>query len=289
MAGYFGTASIVLLLVLALLVIAPAEQDPGHNATSSGNYVFGVVPQFEQRKLYATWQPIMKELEKRTGLTFELITTLNIQDFEKEFVKGGFDFVYMNPYHVLRAITTQGCIPLVRDRTPLRGILVVRRDGPVQKVSDLNGKVVAFPSPNALGASLLMRADLEKLHHVSVTPLYVKTHSSVYLHVANGLTAAGGGVEKTLQEQDRAVREALRVIYTTRDMPSHPVAAHPRVPREHRERVRRALLDMGNTLEGRELLSRVPVGQLVPASIEDYKIMLSWGLEEYWDAFWRED
>ena len=31
---------------------------------------------------------------------------------------------------------------------------------------DLNGKTVAFPSPNALGASLLMRADLERLHKI---------------------------------------------------------------------------------------------------------------------------
>lgn len=279
---HVGAITVALCIFLSSFAIE-------HDSFASERYIFGVVPQFEQRKLYAIWKPIIKELEKRTGVTFELITTLNIQDFEKEFVKGGFDFVYMNPYHVLKAINTQGYIPLVRDSAPLRGILVVCKDGPVQKVTDLNGKIVAFPSPNALGAALLMRADLERLYHVSVTPLYVRTHSSVYLHVANGLAAAGGGVEKTLQEQDEAVRNSLRVIYTTRDMPSHPVASHPRVPEGQREKVRQALLDMGNTPEGRDLLSKVPVTQLVPASIDDYRIMLDWGLENYWDAFWSGD
>ncbi len=259
------------------------------DAFASETYVFGVVPQFEQRRLYAIWEPIIKELEKKTGLTFELITTLNIQDFEKEFVRGGFDFVYMNPYYMLKANNIQGYIPLVRDKAPLRGILVVRKDGPIQKVADLDGKTVAFPSPNALGASLLVRADIERLYHVGVKPLYVKTHSSVYLHVANGLVAAGGGVEKSLQEQDDAIRDLLRVIYTTRDMPSHPVAAHPRVPEALREKVRQALLDIGNTSEGRDLLLKVPVKQFVPASKDDYKIMQGWGLDGYWDPFWRED
>jgi phosphonate transport system substrate-binding protein len=166
---------------------------------------------------------------------------------------------------------------------------VVPKDSRIGKVADLNGKTVAFPSPNAFGASLLMRADLERICHITVKPLYVKTHSSVYLHVVMGLAAAGGGVEKTLQEQDQAVRDSLRVIYTTRSIPSHPIAVHRRVPNEHREKVRQALLEMGNTPEGRELLSKVPIKQIIATSLNDYKELFGWGLESYWDAHWNED
>ncbi len=65
------------------------------------SYTFGVVPQFEQRKLYAVWKPVIDALERRTGLVFNLVTTLKIQDFEKEFLNGNFDFVYMNPYFMI--------------------------------------------------------------------------------------------------------------------------------------------------------------------------------------------
>jgi phosphonate transport system substrate-binding protein len=239
-------------------------------------YVFGVVPQFEQRKLFAIWKPIIDDLERRTGLSFDLVTTLKIQDFEKEFIHGDFDFVYMNPYHI-------------RDKAPLRGVLVVRKDGPIQTVAGLSGKVVAFPSPNALGASLLMRADLDRLYHIKVIPLYVKTHSSVYLHVIKDLAAGGGGVQKSLQEQGPEIRDSLRVLYTTRPMTSHPVAAHPRVPKEVREKVRRALLDMGAEPEGKELLSKIPMKEITAASTDDYKEMQEWGLDAYWDPFWKED
>jgi len=245
-------------------------------------YVFGVVPQFEQRKLYATWKPIVDELEKRTGLTFRLVTTLQVPEFEKEFARGRFDFVYVNPYHIVQARKTRGYQPLVRDKVPLRGILVVKKDGPVRSVRDLDGKAVAFPSPNALGASLLMRADLEQVHHVTVTPLYVKTHSSVYLHVVQGLAAAGGGVEKTLSEQNQGVRDRLRVLYTTRALPSHPVAVHPRVNRQDAEKVRSALLAMGRDPAGKELLAKVPMTEPVATSMDAYLPMASWGLERYW-------
>ncbi|MBI5632348.1 MAG: phosphate/phosphite/phosphonate ABC transporter substrate-binding protein [Nitrospirae bacterium] len=246
------------------------------------SYTIGVVPQFEQRKLHATWKPIIEDLERRTGLAFDLNSTLTIEAFEKAIERGEFDFLYMNPYHIVQVHDKQGYIPLVADKAPLRGILVVRKDSAIQSPADLNGKVVAFPSPNAIGATLLPMSDLGQLFQATVRPLYVKTHSSVYLHVAKDLAAAGGGVEKTLQEQSEELRSVLRIIYTTRSFPSHPVAAHPRVSRDVREKVRRALLDMNNTPEGRAMLQKVPVEQFISVTYDDYKVMSSWGLEKYW-------
>ena len=276
----------VCMLVYTLTTCFTASANATPLKNKAAIYTFGVVPQFEQRKLYAIWSPIIAELSRRTGLSFKLVTTLTIENFEKEFVSGGFDFVYMNPYHVLKA---KSYLPLVADTTPLRGILVVRQDSPIQRLKDLEGKEVAFPSPNALGASLLMRADLERLHHVKVKPLYVKTHSSVYLHVVEGLTIAGGGVEKSLKEQNPVIRSALRVLYTTREMTSHPVAAHERIPSTEREKVRQALLAMDATPEGRALLAKIPTTQLISVSINNYKKMREWGLDAYWVDFWKED
>lgn len=254
----------------------------GHSPRAEESYSFAVVPQFEQRKLFATWKPIVDELNRRTGYKLDLVATLTVPEFEKELGKGSFDFVYANPYHILREAPRQGYIPLVRDQTPLRGILVVRKNSPLKSPAELDGQQLAIPSFNALGASLLMRADLEQVFKIKMTPVNVKTHSSVYLQVANGLIPAGGGVEKTLSEQDAAVRDALRVLYTTRELPSHPIAAHPRMPAKVRQSVQRALLDMAATDEGRSLLRNVPMTDAVATSIQDYTPMRKWGLDSYW-------
>lgn len=245
-------------------------------------YTFAVTPQFEQRKLMAIWMPIVEAVEKRTGLSLKLTSMISVPEFEKGLAKSTFDFVYCNPYSIIKSVPDPGYIPLVRDNAPLRGILLVRKDSVYTKLADLEKKTVAFPSPNAIGASLLMRADLARLHHITINPMYVKTHSSVYLHVVNGLADAGGGVETTLQEQDPAVKEALRIIYTTREFPSLPVAANPRVPKTDREKVRKALLELSATPEGKEMFARVPMQDPVATSLDDYAPMRAWGLESFW-------
>jgi phosphonate transport system substrate-binding protein len=245
-------------------------------------YSFGVVPQFDTRQLFATWNPILDELGKRTGLSFKVVLAPDIPSFEKEYLKGAYDFVYLNPYHLLKANQSVGYQPIIRDSSDLLGILVVRRDSPVDSPAELNGKTVAFPAPNALGASLLMRADLNNLFHIRITPLYAKSHDSVYLHVIKGLADAGGGVMNTLSRQEEAVRVALKIIYVTRPMPSHPVARHPRVPDEDAEKVRHAFIEMAKTPQGLVLLSKIPMRLPVPASLSDYTPMRDWGLEDFW-------
>ena len=245
-------------------------------------YSIGVVPQFESRKMFSIWQPIVEELKKRTGDTFNLAVPLTVPDFEREIEKGSYDFVYANPYHILRLSEKRTYMPLVRDKLPLRGILVVRKDSPVRTLKELDGKSLAVPSPNAIGASLLIRADLEHLYGVRMKMVNVKTHSSAYLNVLNGLTDAGGGVVKTFAEQDKSVQDALRIIYTTREMPSHPLAAHSRIDKTIREQVRRVLLEIAATPAGKALFDDVPMSEPVATSIEDYLLMRKWGLEAYW-------
>jgi phosphonate transport system substrate-binding protein len=268
------------LLLAGIFIYFFAGQAPP--AFSAESYTFGVVPQYEQRQLFAIWKPLLDELEMRTGLSFSMVGVPTIPAFEKEFLKGSYDFVYMNPYHLLKANKSQGYAPLIHDRANLRGILVVRRESAIRNPSELSGKVVAFPSPNALGASLLMRADLARLFHADIAPLYVKTHNSVYLHVVKGLADAGGGVEKTLEEQAGPIRDALRILYTSRDMPAHPIAVHQRVPKGDAEKVRLALLEIAANEEGRALLARVPMKQPTATSMADYAPMLNWGLESFW-------
>jgi phosphonate transport system substrate-binding protein len=246
-------------------------------------YRFGVVPQFEQRKLYRIWRPILDELEHRTGFSFDLVGSPKIPVFEQKYLVGVYDFVYMNPYHLVMAHDAQGYLPLIRDgERKLKGILVVLKDSPIKRLEELDGKRIVFPSPNALGASLLMRTELAKLHGVEALPHYVQTHTSVYLHVALGLNPAGGGVLSTLRSQKPEIREKLRIVYETRPVNPHPISAHPRIPEERREKVRQALLEMAQTEKGQALLAKIPMGKAVAASLEDYTPMRTWGLEEFY-------
>ncbi len=270
--------------VISTLIGAPSSiAYAGHHTGQSGKpYSFAAIPQFEQRRLFRIWRPILDELERQTGLSFEFIGTAKIPAFEQSFMDGKFDFAYMNPLHVIKARQSQGYIPLVRDGSrQLKGIVVVRRDSPIQSIEELQGARIDFPSPNALGASILPRADFAR-RKVSFVPRYVQTHSSVYLHVARGISLAGCGVLSTLQAQKASIRSQLRIIHTTRGLTPHPFSVHPRVPEAHRRKVKQALQKMASTPQGQRLLDAIPMKELVEAKLSDYHAIKDWKLESYY-------
>lgn len=245
-------------------------------------YSFGVIPQFGQQKINTIWKPIINELSRRTGLQFRLVIPRTISEFEESIDKGNFDFIYANPYQILRLSDSPGYIPLIKDKTPLRGILVVRRDSPVTKVTELEGKMLAVPALNALGASLLLRSDLERLYGVHMTLVDENTHNAAYLSVIYKVTDAAGGVKKTLNEQEKNIRDELRILYTTRAMPSHPIAVHPRINKKIQSSVKKALMEMSNNAASKLLLKEIPMDSPVSASLDDYLVMRNWGLEDFW-------
>ncbi len=234
-------------------------------------YSFGVVPQFEARKLRSIWNPILEHLQQTTGYQFKLVIAPSISDFEKAFMNGDYGFAYLNPYHYILASRLQGYLPLVRDvGKKLYGVLVVKKDSGINHVLDLDGKIIAFPSPNALGAALQMRQELKDDFNINIQAHYVKTHDSVYLNVILGEATAGGGVQKTLNRQSKKYQDMLKIIHTTRAVVAHPIVANPLIPKVVIDKVQQVFLNMGKTQISADLLKKIPIKTVGIAMHEDY-------------------
>lgn len=216
------------LAVLAILVLptqAAAETTPER-------LVLGVVPQMSATRLAKAWVPFLDKVSKAAGIEIRFATTKDIPTFEKCLSQGTYGLAYMNPYHYVEFHDAPGYIAFAHQRgQKLKGIVVAAKTGGVANLADLDGKTLAFPSPAALGASVLPRAELA-LRQIQFTPQYVKSHDSVYRAVAAGLYPAGGGVMRTFDAMPGDVRSQLRIIYETKGYTPHAFAAHPRVPAE---------------------------------------------------------
>ncbi len=285
----------VLALMIAVAFGATLMQSafraPGAHETSApsaagqtqpNGVTFAVIPQFDPRKLGAIWTPVITELAARSGVRLSLVIPATMSEFQHGLAAGRYDFVYANPYQLLREADRQGYRPLVRDAEPLRGILVVRADSRVNSPAALDGKVLAVPSQNAVAASLLLRAELERGFQVRVKLLDAKTHGGAFLAVAGHDADAGGGADKTFRDLDPLIKGALKVIHTTGEIPPHAIAAHPRVPAHIAEAIRQAFLKLGTAPEGRAMLAKVQMRQPVPASMDEYRPLTDWHLERYW-------
>lgn len=246
-------------------------------------YSVGVVPQFEARKLRHIWQPIINYLERETGYQFKIVGSPTIGDFEQELLQGDFDFAYMNPLHLVLANRKIGYRPLVRDRgEALCGVLVVKRGSEIEEVSQLAGKTVSFPAPRALGATLLIKQELEDIYKIEVFSSYAKTHDSVYLNVLLGNAVAGGGVQQTFDRQKKDYQKGLKIIFRTKAVPSHPFAVHPSVPKEVATAVQEAFLRLGETLDGRNILAAIPILEVGVATASEYMPLEQLRLERFY-------
>jgi len=273
---------IVLVMILAIFMLQITSVQAETTNESNRVFSFGVVPQFEQRKIFRIWIPILQKLEAETGIRLELLGSNQIPEFEKKFLSGEFDFAYMNPYHIVQAHDSQGYQPLVNDGSRhLRGIIVVQKNSPIRTIQELNNRLLVFPSASALGASLIPRAEFSRNHGIEVKTKYVKTHTSVYLHVLKGMAIAGGGVASTLQRQKPSIRNALRILYKTDKVNPHPVVAHPRVPIKYIQEIKLAFLKLGKQEEGISLLNKIPMFSVKEASINDFSALQELRLEEF--------
>lgn len=267
-------ASLVLAGVLACF--------PAHGADAKKTYTVAVVPHRLPLVVKKDWSPLLERLAARTGADFQLKVYRGIPRFEAELMKGVPDFAFMNPYHQVMARRAKGYIPLVRRQQPLTGILVVRHDSPVQSAKELDGQTLAFPAPNAFGASLYMRALLTEQVGIRFQPYYVDAHSEVYRHVILGEAAAGGGIHYTFSIEPATVQAQLRVLYRTPETASHCLSAQPRVPRAVRKAVLDTILELNDTEEGRTILNHIQLGSPIMADYgQDYQPLERLGLEKY--------
>jgi len=214
-----------------------------------GELVLGVVPQQSPVKLQAAWAPVADYLSRKTGLNVRFKTEASIAAFERELYAGHYDLAYMNPYHYVLAHRAQGYEARVRASKLLQGIIVVPKEGGVGDVSSLRGKTILFPSPNAFAATLVTKYELKSKFGIDVEKemqvLYVNSHDSVYKGVARGIGDAGGGIRRTFDSlSDTAAREGLKILYTTRSYPSHPVAVKGSLPPAVQQKLTQAWLEM---------------------------------------------
>jgi phosphonate transport system substrate-binding protein len=250
------------LLLLVLLAASPAMAEK--------IYSFGVVPQETASQLAANWAPILATLSEKSGLRVEFATAPDIPTFERRVAAGEYDFVYMNPYHFVVFNAKPGYHALARAKGErVRGIVVVRKDSIYKDLRDLSGSTLAFPSPAAFAATLLVSAELRR-HDIDFKVKIVKSHNSVYRDVVKGLYPAGGGVPRTFQLLDESISKQLRILWTSAEFTSHAIASRPDMEEVVRVRVLKAMGDMSEDAEARKQLARIGFNGFEPARDKDW-------------------
>lgn len=244
----FGLATLVFSAGLTVGPVLSADQRVAALDDAAASNVetlsFGIVPQQSASRLARMWAPLLQRLSDELDVVVRFATSKDIPTFEACLAAGAYDLAYMNPMHYTIFSDTVGYRALAhQSKKRLRGLIVVRRDSPIQSLEDLNGSEIAFPSPGAFGASVVPRAEMRALG-VEFNPNYVRSHDSVYRAVIAGLMPAGGGVLRTFNSISPDMRDQLRIVYQTDAYTPHAIAAHAELPLALRQEIQNVLVQI---------------------------------------------
>ncbi len=120
-------------------------------------FIFGIHPLHNPKRLFEIYQPLIDYLNAHLGeKLFRLEASKNYDEFDKKLFSGHFDFALPNPYQTLQSLEYGYTVfAKMGDDQHFRGIILVRKDTPVQHISELKGKIVSFPAQSALAATIM--------------------------------------------------------------------------------------------------------------------------------------
>lgn len=257
-------------MLFVILLLAMFLPEAHSNEKQKASLRFGVVPQQSATKLAEMWGPLVSELSKDINVEVRFETARDIPTFEKRLFEGLYDISYMNPYHYTVFSSSPGYVAIAKKNGAyIKGIIVCRKDSPLDSVEDLRGGDLAFPAPAAFAAAILPESMLRR-SKIPYRPVYVHSHDSVYRSVSLGLFPAGGGIHRTLESMEPKVRDTLKVLWESSGYTPHAVAVHPKLSKELRVKIQGALIRLSEREEMRPLFEGVNIPSFEAADDSDW-------------------
>jgi phosphonate transport system substrate-binding protein len=260
---------ILLSVLLGLALIST----PARAAPSS--LEIGVFPYLSTRTVLTIHQPLRQYLEKAYGRPVQLYTAPDFKTFVERTQRGDYDIVVTAPHFARLAQTGAGYTPLAMYTRELRGLVVVAKESPYKDIGELRGKTVAIPNRLAIVTSM----SLQLLHDRGLEPgsdfklLAAASHNSGVLSVQRGESQAAIVSVTALQQMPDELKDSMRVLATTDQVPHVMYLAHPRLGAAETERIRTALLHFAESPEGRAFLQANGFEGIRPVDDADLKRM----------------
>lgn len=279
------------LLLAILLITGCGKQEenyqPGFSQKSADNvkeYIVGIHPLHNPERLFEVYGPIVAYIEANIpGSHFKLEASRNYEEFDKKLDGGHFDFAMPNPYQTVRSLKHgYSVFGKMGDDENFRGIILVRKDSGIKKVTDLKGKKVSYPAATALAATMMPQYYLHT-HGIDVNRdienLYVGSQESSIMNVLRGHVAAGATWPvpwKTFVQEHPDQAAELEIKWQTETLPNNGWVVRKDVPPELAAKFSALLFGLNTHEQGRALLARLPISKFEAATDQTYQPVIDY-------------
>jgi len=234
-----------------ILAVAVAMHPPGVAAEQT--YSFYVLNQRSIALTAEYWNPILTHVGRRSGVPLELRLAKTAKDGNAIAEKGKYDFLYTNHFFTPER-DRLGYKVIARPAGPgIRSQIVVPIDSPIRSLEDLNGKEVAFVTPDGFtGYWLPMDALLRAKVNIKVVFTGNQEASSAQLKVNK--VAAAGVNSSVMARYGRRESFEYRALWTSDIYQDLCIMANPKMPADKVAAVKAAFINMVKDREGRQIL-----------------------------------
>ena len=237
-------AALGLAALLMLGSNAGAQEQP---------YAFNVLNQRSVALTSQYWNPILIYVSKKSGVPLELRLARTTKEANALAEQGAYHFLYTTHFFTPER-DRLGFRVIARPAGPgIHGQIAVPADSPIKTLQELNGKEVAFASPDAFAAYWLPMDALLKVK-VNVKPVFTANQEAGLAQLKVGTVAAAGVNDSIIQRYARREGFEYRLLWNSETYNDLCIMASSKVPAAKVAAVREALLGMLNDPEGRKVL-----------------------------------
>ncbi len=286
--SYANKLKVVTLSILfSFILISCSSEDEGkayqpsftkNIQKNTDEYIFGIHPLHNPQRLHEVFSPLIEYLNKNIkGVSFMLEASRNYAAYDKKLYALKFDIALPNPFQTVNSIKKgYKVFAKMSDDHNFKGIILVRKDSGIEKITDLRGKIVSYPAPTALAATMMPQYYIQS-HGVNVmTELdnrYVGSQESSIMNVFLKHSEAGATWPLpwiALSKERPELAEQLTVKWQTDPLPNNALVYKPGTPKKLIKKVSLLLFDLHNTEEGKVILNRIGLSSFEAANESTY-------------------
>jgi len=220
--------------------------------------VFGIFPNMTAKQIVETYRPLADALEKSLQRRVVIYTARDFTTFVERTRRGEYDIVLTAPHLAWLASQDAGYRPLLKYTQPVRGLLMVKTDSPIDTPEALRGRTIATADSIAV-VVLAVQAELAARglrHGIDYQTTDSGTHLNAVMQLINGRADAALLGLHPYNLMPPELRQQLRLVVETKPLSSLMYLTHPRLHDAETQAVRKTLLDFAATPEGQAFMQR---------------------------------
>jgi phosphonate transport system substrate-binding protein len=252
----------------------------------------GVTYQATPKEIRDKFTPLAEYVGKAIGRRVKVVLVPAYNDVRAGMAKQEYDLVFIHPAHVAMAEIKDGrykAVAWTSGFTDYTVSLLVTANEPLKSLDDLKGHTLVTPDPDSITA-MMVRAMLRtgKMPSTTAKPdganakelassiriITTRYQDAVPFYIENGFAQAGATAARSVVKA--WTDKGGKVLAQSRAVPIKQLLVAKTMPADEQERIRAALLSIGQSKPGRDALDAIGYKGFVAPNPEVESSTIAW-------------